>query len=175
MKNKSVTNLLLISISLSFVFCFVFIFLYRGINKNIKTTDKLKTELSEEMSRREEIKDFNESFKLIEQERNLFETHFVQHSNIVPFLNKIEDVAKSVNTQIEISLVEISKDNIGLVIQMENTGTFSNIYKFINLLENFPYELELSSINIYSDYTENKKSTDNLWKANITIKLTSFI
>ena len=175
MKNKSVTNLLLISISLSFVFCFVFIFLYRGINKNIKTTDKLKTELSEEMSRREEIKDFNESFKLIEQERNLFETHFVQHSNIVPFLNKIEDVAKSVNTQIEISLVEISKDNIGLVIQMENTGTFSNIYKFINLLENFPYELEFSSINIYSDYTENKKSTDNLWKANITIKLISFI
>ena len=174
MKNKSIQNWLIFSIVFFIAVCVSFFFFYREIKNNIQITKQLKSDLEKEIIKREEIKDFNESFKLIENEKNLFETHFVQRSNVVPFLNKIEDVAKSVGTKAEVYSIEIASDNTGLIMQMKNVGTFSRVYKFITLLENSPYELEFNSINMYSS-SDDLKTKEGLWEASFNIKLVSFI
>lgn len=177
MRNKNIQNLLSTTTVIFIVLCVAYFYFYKQINKNIKLTEKIKVDLQEEISKREEIKDFNDSFKLIEQDKNLFETHFVQKSNVVPFLNKIEDMAKSVGVEVEVSSIEISSDNTGLLVQIKSSGTFSKIYKLINLLENSPYELEFNSVYMYSEIGDglNKKGGVNLWQADFNIKLISFI
>ena len=180
MKNKTNKNLLIISIIIFLLFCGLFFFVYREIANNIKLAQQAQVELQKEAIKREEIKDFNNSFKLIEQEKNLFETHFAQSSDIVPFLNTIEKMASSVGTDVAVSFIEVAKDNSGLVIEMKDTGTFDQVYKFLMLLENSPYELKFTSVQISNSVIEelgkNKKILKKkVWQAELKIKLISFI
>ena len=176
MQNKFKNSTLIVSVIIFLILCIMFFFLFKEINNNIKTSKELQTNLQKEIKRREEIKDFNNSFKSIEQDKNLLETHFAQSSDIVPFLNKIEKMANSVGTEAEVSFIEVAKDNTGLILEMKDVGSFSRVYKFITLLENSPYELEFTSVEMNSTSDTSKKSTkENIWEATLKIKLISFI
>ena len=73
-------------------------------------------------------------------------------------------------------MIEVTKDNTGLILKMKDTGSFSQVYKFITLLENSPYELEFTSVNIHSLLKEDKNNTQKtIWEADLSIKLISFI
>lgn len=171
MQSKLKKILLIFSITSFLVFCALFLFLFEEIGNNNKVSKQAQSDFLQEASRRQNIKDFNNSFKSIEEDKVLLETHFAQSSNIVPFLDLIEKTGDSVGTKAEVSFIEIAKDNSGLVIIMKDTGNFNQVYKFIRLLENFPYELELTSVEMHSVPTENK----NIWEAILKIKLISFI
>ncbi|MEI7765528.1 MAG: hypothetical protein WCI93_02995 [bacterium] len=176
MKNKS-TKIFLPPLVLVFlVFCSLFIFLYIQTKGNIKIAEQTEADFQKEVSHREEIKDFNNSFKSIEEERALLETHFAQSSDIVPFLNKIENMASSVNTKVEVSFIEVAKDNTGLVLEMRDTGNFEQVYKFLTLLENSPYELEITLVEMNKISIEEKNNINKkVWEALYKIKLISFI
>ena len=171
-----------ISLSISFIvlliFCSLFLFLFREIKNNIKISKESEVNLQKELVKREEMKNFDISFKTIKEDKDLFETHFVQSSDIVPFLNKIEKMASSVGIKTEVSLIEVSKDNTGLLLEMKVIGSFSQIYKFLTLLENSSYELEFISVDMRSLVKEdiNKKNIKKIeWEANLKIKLISFL
>ncbi len=179
-KSKLNKTLLIFSITIFLACCFLFFFLYRGVKSNVEMSKESQVALDKEILRREEVKKFNDSFKSIEQDKTLFETHFAQSSDIVPFLNTIEKMAESVNIKAEVSFVEVSKDNTGLVVEMKDTGNFEGVYKFLTLLENSPYELEFTSIEMHSvpadELMKNKKNIKvNTWEAIFKIKLISFI
>jgi hypothetical protein len=178
MQNKSKKISLIISILIFLILCTFFFFFYKEIKNNISSAKESQDMLQKEISRREEIKNFNDSFKSIEADKILFETHFAQSSDIVPFLNTIETMANSVGTKSEVSSIEVAPDNSGLILKMKDSGSFSQVYKFIALLENSPYELEFTSVNLNtvsadSTITKGVKSTG--WEATFTIKLLSFI
>ena len=178
MQNKFKKTLLIISITAFLLCCVLFFFLLREIKNNIEISKQSQVDLEKEIARREEVKNFNNSFKSIEQDKTLFETHFAQSSDIVPFLNTIEKMANSVGTKAEVSFIEVAKDNTGLMVEMKNTGSFSQVYKFLVLLENSPYELEFTSIEMNSipALDANGKSIKgNVWEALFKIKLISFI
>lgn len=180
MQNKSNKISLIVSIILFLLICVLFFFLYKKTEDNIKISKQSQIDLQKETSKRQEIKDFNDSFKLIEQEKILFETHFAQSSNIVPFLNAIEKMANSVGTKTEVSFIEVAKDNTGLILEMKSAGNFEQVYKFIMLLENSPYELEFTSVQMNNVIAGNinkdkKNAKKNAWEALLRIKLISFI
>lgn len=178
MQNKFKKTSLIISITVFLLCCVLFFFLFREIKNNIEISKQSLVDLEKEIARREEVKNFNNSFKSIEQDKTLFETHFAQSSDIVPFLNTIEKMALGVGTKAEVSFIEVAKDNTGLMIEMKDTGSFSQVYKFLMLLENSPYELEFTSVemNSISVLDANGKSTKgNAWEALFKIKLISFI
>lgn len=180
MQNKFKKIILIIPIALFLLCCSLFFFIFKEIKNNVKILEQSEVNLKEEALKREEIKDFDNLFKSIEQEKTLFETHFVQSSDIVPFLNTIEKIANSIGTKAEVSFIEIAKDNSGLILEMKNRGSFERVYKFLMLLENSPYELEFMSIEMHSSFVEdsekNKNDTKkNEWEALFRIKLISFI
>jgi uncharacterized membrane-anchored protein YhcB (DUF1043 family) len=180
MQSKFKKISLIVSIITFLFFCALFLFLYKEIENNTKISEQTQLNLQKEISRREEIKNFNDSFKTIEKDKLELETHFAKSSDIVPFLNTIEKTASNVGTKAEVSFIEVAKDNTGLVVEMKNTGSFEQVYKFLMLLENSPYELEFSSVEMNSVSTEevgkNGKSVKrNEWEATFKIKLISFI
>lgn len=167
---------LLISTVALILSCLAFVFIYKAIENNVKTTEQSQTEWQTEYTRRNEAKSLDRTMKAIEKERTLLDTHFAYSSDIVPFLDTIEKLAREAKTKAEVSYVDISKKNLGLMIGIKATGSFNALYKFLLLLENSPYELEFNSINLQSNNVSSNL-TDNTpaWEATFSMKLLTFI
>ncbi len=178
MQGKLKKTLLAIPIIFFLLLCVLFFFLYKNIKNNIEISKRVQVDLQKETLRREEVKNFNDSFKLIEKDKAELETHFAQSSNIVPFLDTIERISNSVGVVTDVSSIEVTEDNSALSVQIKSKGSFEQIYKLLLLLENSPYELEFSSVGMYnnSDMSQKEKNNKkNEWVANFKIKLISFM
>ena len=158
--------------------CFVFLFFYEEIQNNSKTSELAQITWQSEANKRNETQSLNRSLQMTEQERTLLETHFIRSSDVVPFLDMIEKLAPEVGARVEISLVDIPKDNSGLIVEMKVTGIFEALYKFLTLLENSPYELDFISMDIQKlggEIVSDKIRLFSQWSAIFRIKLLSFI
>lgn len=188
MKNNSHKLLLILSLTFFILSCFGFFVLYKEINNNEKITGENELKLQKEIEKTESIKLLNSSIKKIESERDLIETHFAHGSNVVPFLNTMESLGNKAGVKTEVTLVDIPKESRSLVIEMNTLGSFEGIYKFLLLLENSQYQLEILSMDIQKEKNEtmnvsNKKGVSSIkdgvvisaWKANLKIRLLSFV
>lgn len=158
--------------------CFVFLYLYTQIQKNNEVSRQLETTWQSEANKQEELKMLDQGLKITEGGRAALETHFIQSSDVVPFLDMVEKIAGEVETKAEISLVDLSKDNAELTVEMKATGHFEAVYKFLTLLENSPYELDFVSIDMQKSSGGDGSGKGALiptWSATFKIKLLSFI
>lgn len=169
---------LFISVILLIFSCSVFLFLYKKIGDNKKIAEETQTKWQIEATRRDEIRSLERSIKDIDEERNLLESHFAQSSNVVPFLDTIEQLALEAKARSEITSVDILKNKKGLSVMVKASGSFESIYKFLTLLENSPYELEFVSANIQNlsaRTVSDKKGIVPQWEAVFNIQLLSFV
>mgnify|MGYP001611418787 CR=1 FL=1 len=158
--------------------CSVFFFLYKKINDNIEISETVQGEWQIEASRRDEIKSLERGMKAIGEEITLLESHFAQSSDIVPFLDTIEELAVLSGGKAEVVSVDILKEKSELMIKIKASGNFGAVYKFLTLLENSPYELEFPSMHIKTAAERaisDEKNAVPLWEADFQIKLLSFI
>ncbi len=156
----------------------LFFYFYRAVNNLNDKTQIAETAWQTENLRREEIKTLDQSITEIKDERALLDTHFAKSSDVVPFLNTIEGLAPKVGASASTSAVVISDDKAGLVVEVKVSGSFSSIYKFINLLENSPYELQFIGMDLNKETTTDSTGTTVAgasWNANLKLKLISFI
>jgi len=171
------------SLILSIIFfifsCFVFLFLYKDINNKKEISQQTQEKWQAEATRRKNARSLVNSIKVIESERTLLETHFVQGSDVVSFLNIIEKLATEVGVKAEVISVDITKDSPSLIVEMKTLGSFETIYKLIMLLENSPYNLEFVLVNLQNQNKENisanKTNKAQLWMATFQIKVLSFV
>lgn len=174
-------------LALSFIFllfsALFFFFLYKGIKDNNAISKKADIDWTVELKRQEEIKTLDSSLRALAQEKALFDSHFAKSSDIVPFLDTVEQLAAKVGARAEVYAVEQKTDTTegakpSLVVGMKATGSFEAIYKFITLLENAPYELEILSMGI-----EKLSDAENIdgkykapgWSSVLRVKLISFV
>jgi hypothetical protein len=178
MKNNFQKILILVSVILLLLLCFAFVFTYQKINDNNQKTQQDTINLKTETLRRDNIASLNQSLQKIAPDRILLENHFIKSSDIVPFLNMIEKLGEEVGVSSEINSVNTKIDNTELMVELKASGGFEGIYKFLTLLENSPYELDFTSMNIHrlglSGVTD-KNIKDSNWEAVFKIKLLSFI
>ncbi len=171
MKNNIQKIPFLVAVTLLLASSFAFLFLYMQINKN---NDRAEADLNKweaEVARREEIKSLDRTLKNVQEEKAELEKHFAQSSDVVPFLNTIESLARAVGTDPEIMSVESSKESDILLVGMQTRGSFEAVYKFLMLLENSPYQVELTSVNVSRSVGEGSRPWDMMLK----FKLLSFI
>jgi len=161
---------LIISLCFLLLSCLGYLFLYKKIQDNNLTSRAIEAELQMDTSRKDEIKALDRLLKTVQEERVLLDAHFIQSSDVVPFLDTIEKLAPKVNAEAHVTLVDLSKDGSSLTVGVEANGTFASLYKFITLLENSPYELEFMSMNMQK--LEDEASG---WLVVIKVKLLSFI
>lgn len=171
MKINSKKIPIFISIFSLIFFCYAFYFLYNEIEKNNIITKEINIEMQKQMNRFDELRSLDRGIKMVEKEKTELETHFIQSSNLVPFLDTIEGLALKVGATAETVSVDISPDNLNLLVGLKARGSFTSLYKFLTLLENSPYELEFTSLDISKEMIQNTSK----WEAKIKIKLISFI
>lgn len=158
--------------------CFVFMFLYGVTVSNQEVYEKKQAEWQNEAARREEVKILERSIQEVENERILLESHFAQSSNVVPFLDTLERLARQAGALSgEIVSVGTPQDG-GLQVSMRTEGSFETLYKFVTLLENSPYELELLMLDLKrqgAPDTAGGGTGNSRWEAMLEINLLSFV
>ena len=168
-----------LSIALLIFSCLSFSFLYI----KIKNTDTVSTQIfnkwQEENQKRNDLKYLDHLIKSIDQERTLLNAHFAEASDVVPFLNTIEKLAIEGKAEAEVVFVSVLDTDKTLSLQIKPSGSFESVYKFLMLLENSPYELDLSSLEMQrvsaDDATDNSKAKNPQWSVVFWVKLLSFI
>ena len=178
MKNSLQKILLFISITLLLLFYFAFVFLYQKINDNNQKTQQTTISLQKESNRRDDIASIDRATKKIFADRILLESHFIKSSDVVPFLNTIEKLAKESGVLAQINSVNTKTDNTELTVDLKASGRFEAIFKFLTLLENSPYLLDFISMDMQklSSLTEISKNINNSnWGVVFKIKLLSFV
>lgn len=155
---------------LSFSF---FIFLHTYVNKKNQNAIALEQKWKLEEIRRENIKTLEHFLELKSVERSEIDKHFVGSGDVVAFLDLIESLGSQAKAKAEVTLIDIPKDATGLLIEVKSEGSFASLYKFLSLLENAPYELEIISMEMNSSGDGDKGSV--MWNATFRIKLLSFI
>ena len=174
MKNKLEKIYLATAVIILVISGMAFFFVNKETKSNIESAKQSELNLVQETTKRNEIKNLNNYFNSIEKEKTQFETHFVQRSDVVSYLNSLEALAKDIGTKGEVLSINLSDDKSNLLVEMSDEGTFPNVYKFITLLENAPFEMEITYIDLNRSNSEEKKTTV-LWQALIKFKLVSFI
>jgi hypothetical protein len=174
MKNSLQKIPFVFSIIFLLVACFAFVFLFNQIGKQNNIAEEKMQEWEAENARREEIKSLDESLKSVEAGRKELESHFAQSSDIVPFLDTMEELARSVSASPEIISVDDKKEANTLLLNMRAKGSFESLYKFITLLENAPYKLEFTSMHLAKPLPE-PGGGSSAWEATFTLKLLTYI
>jgi len=179
MKSASTKNRIFLAVGFFILASLIFVFLYRETMNNHKISEDSFSEWKKESSKRDEIMSLNRSIASVTEKKNLLETHFAKSSDVVPFLDFLENLAKTVGVKAGVSLVDLPEKEAGLIVEMKVAGDFKTIYKFLKLLESSPYQLELTSVNLQNvaqEETTNKSSDKKTeWEALLRIKLLSFI
>ncbi|MCX6755279.1 MAG: hypothetical protein NT068_01920 [Candidatus Nomurabacteria bacterium] len=179
MKNEN--NILIkvfLAILFNAVFVFGFIYLYNQINNKNISAASLTEQINTETDRRDKITALNSEIKAIAKERGMLATHFAKSSDVVPFLDNLQALAKSVGATAEVSSLDLTAEGGGLEVKMKATGSFVSVYKLLSLLENSQYELDFSSVifNTVSalDNTGSLKTGNQKWDASFNLTLLSF-
>lgn len=178
MKTISLKKQLILSIIFFLISVLIFFFLLKDVNEKRELLTKTQEEWKIESTYRENISSLISSMGKIEDEVILLEKHFVQSSDVVPFLDTIEELAKKVGIKADVLSVDIPKDNSSLIMEAKALGNFESIYKFTLLLENSPYEMEFLSVDIQNPSVQDLStvgSKNSQWVANYRIKLLSFV
>ena len=162
---------LLLSVFLMLVSCYVFYLLYNQVKTNHAISEDMNLKWQEETQRRDETGKLARGLKTVELEKTELEKHFAKNSDLVPFLNTMEDLGVKAGVSVETTAVDVSPDKLGLMVGLKARGSFPATYKFITLLENSPYELEFQSLDIFRAGGEGGTE----WQSTVEIKLLSFI
>ncbi len=165
------SSILLLCLSLALFFYF-----FKVTNKNYEEFTLKESEWRIETKHRDEIKSMERSVKIIKKEITELDAHFAKSSDVVPFLGTLEDFAKKAGVTAEITSVDMPKEGNILMVGLMASGSFNSSYKFLTLLENSPYELEIISMEMNKEGsgtgTINKSSK---WLTTLKIKLLSFV
>ncbi len=177
MKNNLPKIHLFLSLAFFLLAASLFWYFYREVAANNYEADLLETEWRSEINKREEMKSLDNAILAIEKERAELQTHFAESGDIVPFLDTMEALAPKVGAKAEIASVDILPKYSGLLANLKVTGSFGSLYKFLALLENAPYEIELVSVDIYRVDAQSSGSAKGAarWEGDFKIKLVSFI
>lgn len=158
-----------VAVGFAIVSVLAFSILWYGVKKNIGAAEKAEISWRGEADRRSEVRLLERSLNDSEKEREELETHFAKSSNAVPYLDALEKLGREAGAEAQVTLVEIPGDKTSLLVDVDASGSFESLYKFVRLLENSRYELEFVSMTI------KKVEGSGSWDAMLKIKLLSFV
>lgn len=173
MKITSQQLFLLLSLVFLIFFCGTFYFLYSQIKKNNTLAEDTNIKWREEERGKEDALSLERELRLTAGQRQELEAHFAKNSDLVPFLDTIEDLAKRAGTKASTTSVDLSADGQSLLVGLRAEGSFAGVYKLLALLENSPYELQILSVDMYRE-SPLLPDPSPLWQARFIIKLLSF-
>ncbi len=147
-------------------------FLLTKINTKKESFLKNQGELSFYWQSIENIKNTEKQLALHKKEISEIKSIFLNETSIIDFIQRLEYLAKQSKVSLEMERANIPRGESGEkpIFDLIIIGDFSEVYKFINLLENDIYQVVFEKVLIKESLSDQDK-----WEASTKIKLLSYI
>ena len=148
------------------------IFVYECISIQ-KTKERVLAVRAELASEKESLNSFNALVKTtsnIKADSEKAATFFIKKDEVSNFLDVVEGLASSTQTNISVKSVGEKKiqDTAVLSLDINIVGTYKNVYYALSMLQELPYQTEIQNINLsLIKPEEGKKDQGNMWSADV--------
>ena len=179
MKRKTkIKKIFIISVIFVLIAWSAAVLLFLSIENKNKKNSILFNEIAEQTSRRDEVVTLSRNTKALEEGMSKLDELFVGNSQeaVVSLIEEVESIAKTSGSKLVISQVNISPignenldkyfENVDLKIEVE--GSWKEVYYFLNLLENLPYNIKFKQNKIDST---NDNSGNLGWEAYFNVSV----
>jgi len=178
MKNfnkKPIKTPLIFSIIILLLATTSFFVLRKEIQSKDQRATEFKLEAENEFSKKENATTLVNFVEANEANIEEIDKFFVYQEDVVPFLQFVESLGVRTKSDVEVSSVEVAKDDSNLFVGIDIEGSFESVYKFIKLLENAPYKVEILDLNIRNLSTGAGEDSPPSWRGNIRVRIISFL
>jgi len=162
---KSLVLMIILNVGAVFAFGFL---LYEIRNK-IRNTDEVSYKISIERTENDSLEEAEKALKNVEQKVSTLDTYILKESDLAGFLKTIESTAKDLGLTYKNEIQKIGnakeKDQ-ELKITFSLAGSWSKTVAMLALIENLPYEIDVTNFSTRSFKIEEKGGGVE-WKGDI--------
>jgi hypothetical protein len=150
-------------------------------NKNENTSLTLAT-LHQKIKEKEDSIIFAERIAEIQTLQNEVASSLINPNNIDKFAGYLEEVGASMGTEVFINNIEVPpKIKNTMIFKISIDGEFQEVMKTIALLENIPYQINLTQVYLNKEIIQltseeiksNKVPNTQTWQANVVFNILS--
>lgn len=114
------------------------------------TTRELERELSLLELREAAVGQLQNDLVAAKEKEATLDEYFIDTKNVVPLFEEIEVYGTEVGVEVEFESANVAREPLRLDLATTATGSLSNVYDFLQLLEAAPYELSITSMSLQS-------------------------
>lgn len=182
MKKNKITLILIFSIIATTLSVGLFVFFFKIIENKNQHISVVLTTLGEKEKEKEDAIIFSEKVVEIETLNNSINSHFVYSNKIDTFVNYLEEIGSGIGSGVSVKSIEKSvKIKNTIIFKLSIIGTFQEVMKTIILLENIPYQVNISQVYLNknsikatgNDDVSDKTNGVTNWQADISFNILS--
>ena len=175
-KDNQNTSIIILSLII-LIFFAVYYFLYGYVFALGQNVFDLSQKLQQDSLQGQSLKQSVDVFNQITPQIDAIDSYFVSSDGEVAFIDLVEGKAKNLALIPEINSVQIetSKDLSGrglqyLTLKMSVKGTWPNVYKFVSLLPNLPYQIIVSQADL-TNVSGATNSASPVWQGTFVLRI----
>ena len=174
-KNNRNISIVILSLIIIGIFA-IYYFSYGYLSALGQSVSDLSQKLEQESKQGQELKQSVTLLNQITPQIDVINSYFVSADGEVAFIDDIENRAKNLSLAPEINSVQIDKTKElsakgleYLTLNLAVKGKWSNVYKFVTLLPNLPYQIIVTQADI-ANQSEGTSSAA-VWQGSFTLRV----
>lgn len=152
-----------------------YVVFFIGIKNKNENISLIVNKIDSFIEKETKLKSVKKIIEDTESTRRELDTYFVTDNGIVDFIENIEALAEEVEINAEVLSVDINDNNKiseTLLLSLEVEGLWSSLFYFISLIEELPFKIDVSKVDIEAVYTNtNKSKTSGSWKGTLNFSV----
>jgi cbb3-type cytochrome oxidase subunit 3 len=179
MKTKHTTLRFIWSIFFTIVLIAIFIFVLRVIKNKNHYTSAATIVLEEGIRKKENALVFFERINEVKIIEDLIDSHFVEEGQVDIFVDYLEKLGTATGSEVVVRGIDIpeKQDNV-IIFKLSISGDFDQVIKTVSLLENIPYQINITQFNLNKDITISSSEGGGEqeiigWQSDVTFNIVS--
>ncbi|MBP7804652.1 MAG: hypothetical protein KA052_00310 [Candidatus Pacebacteria bacterium] len=114
------------------------------IQKTGEENATLRAETDQLTARESQVGELKRTLSSIQAKEPMLGSYFINANDIVPFLEMIEEYGRQTRVSVKFTNVDLKQGPPTLFVSVTSSGTFTDIYRFLSLVEAAPYQIKIT-------------------------------
>lgn len=163
---KSTKTILITALVLNIVAGAGYMLLYGQVQNVFARMDTLSSRVTQLLMLQDKEKNERHIVLDTQQSRDKLNTYFITEEDTVSFIERIETLAQTAQTNLNIDAVNIKEE--GLEVMVTTSGSWDSVFHFISLIEAMPFRISVKNTTLR--YTQ-----ESGWTGSLSVLVTSFV
>jgi len=179
MKKSYTIIKLILSILVTLLVVALFVFFLKVIKNKNQTISASMAVLQGKIKEKEDSVNFSEKILEIKEIQISINDYFINADKIDTFVDYLEGLGSQLGSKVLVKNIELLKEiENTIAIKLSIIGTFEQVSKTIILLENIPYQVNITQVYFNNNIKEEKNEEDKIiktteWQADVSFNILS--